>query len=235
MVEKICSTVKKELQRSNPFGQEHCRRNDCVTCNLGSRSTAENKDQCTRYFVTTAKKRWEHQRRNTEDWRVGRCTTGWKNITPKWKTRTKTRSYKTLAGIPRGRIKGYQVTGSMLRKGVCSSGSVGIPQCTVHCNYSLHQGTKCKMKIEIKKILDVKTSREISKFREFLHIAFFPERLGCSNSPKILIVSGFFRRIYMYFHRTRSEIKTAVVYNAVVLEIFYSCLRHSKPQIPRNL
>ena len=35
VVEKISSTVKKELQRSNPFGQEHCKRNDCVTCNLG--------------------------------------------------------------------------------------------------------------------------------------------------------------------------------------------------------
>ena len=35
VVEKISSTVKKELQRSNPFGQEHCKRNDCITCNLG--------------------------------------------------------------------------------------------------------------------------------------------------------------------------------------------------------
>ena len=35
VVDKISSTVKKELQRSNPFGQEHCKRNDCVTCNLG--------------------------------------------------------------------------------------------------------------------------------------------------------------------------------------------------------
>ena len=35
VVEKISSTVKKELQRSNPFGQQHCGRKDCVTCNLG--------------------------------------------------------------------------------------------------------------------------------------------------------------------------------------------------------
>ena len=34
VVEKINSTVKKELQQSNPFGREHCGRNDCVTCNL---------------------------------------------------------------------------------------------------------------------------------------------------------------------------------------------------------
>ena len=34
VVEKISSTVKKELQRSNPFGQKHCQRNDCVTCEL---------------------------------------------------------------------------------------------------------------------------------------------------------------------------------------------------------
>ena len=35
VVEKISSTVKRELQRSNPFGHEHCKRIDCVTCNLG--------------------------------------------------------------------------------------------------------------------------------------------------------------------------------------------------------
>ena len=35
VVEKIGSTMKKELQRSNPFGQQHCKRIDCVTCNLG--------------------------------------------------------------------------------------------------------------------------------------------------------------------------------------------------------
>ena len=35
VVEKISNTVKKELQKSNPFGQEHCRRNDCITCGLG--------------------------------------------------------------------------------------------------------------------------------------------------------------------------------------------------------
>ena len=34
-MEKISSTVKRELQRSNPFGHEHCKRIDCVTCNLG--------------------------------------------------------------------------------------------------------------------------------------------------------------------------------------------------------
>ena len=34
VVEKINGTVKKELQRSNPFGQKHCKRNDCVTCGL---------------------------------------------------------------------------------------------------------------------------------------------------------------------------------------------------------
>jgi hypothetical protein len=34
VVEKITGTVKKELQRSNPFGHQHCKRNDCVTCNL---------------------------------------------------------------------------------------------------------------------------------------------------------------------------------------------------------
>ena len=34
VVEKISSTLKKEIQRSNPFGQGHCGRNDCVTCNL---------------------------------------------------------------------------------------------------------------------------------------------------------------------------------------------------------
>ena len=33
VVEKIHSTTKKELQRSNPFGNQHCRRNDCITCN----------------------------------------------------------------------------------------------------------------------------------------------------------------------------------------------------------
>ena len=35
VVEKISNTVKKELQKSNPFGQGHCKRNDCVTCGLG--------------------------------------------------------------------------------------------------------------------------------------------------------------------------------------------------------
>ena len=35
VVEKINSTVKRSLQRSNPYGHEHCGRNDCVTCNLG--------------------------------------------------------------------------------------------------------------------------------------------------------------------------------------------------------
>ena len=34
VVEKISSTMKKELQRSNPFGHQHCGRNDCVTCYL---------------------------------------------------------------------------------------------------------------------------------------------------------------------------------------------------------
>ena len=34
VVEKINSTTKKELQRSNPFGHQHCGRDDCVTCNL---------------------------------------------------------------------------------------------------------------------------------------------------------------------------------------------------------
>ena len=34
IVEKIGNTVKKELQRSNPFGDQHCGRNDCVTCNM---------------------------------------------------------------------------------------------------------------------------------------------------------------------------------------------------------
>ena len=34
VVEKINSTMKKELQRSNPFGHQHCGRNDCVTCYL---------------------------------------------------------------------------------------------------------------------------------------------------------------------------------------------------------
>ena len=34
IVEKINSTTKKELQRSNPFGHQHCGRNDCVTCYL---------------------------------------------------------------------------------------------------------------------------------------------------------------------------------------------------------
>ena len=33
IVEKINSTTKKELQRSNPFGHQHCGRNDCFTCN----------------------------------------------------------------------------------------------------------------------------------------------------------------------------------------------------------
>ena len=35
VIEKINSTVKRSLQRSNPYGHEHCGRNDCVTCNLG--------------------------------------------------------------------------------------------------------------------------------------------------------------------------------------------------------
>ena len=35
IVEKIGNAMKKELQRSNPFGQQHCTRTDCVTCNLG--------------------------------------------------------------------------------------------------------------------------------------------------------------------------------------------------------
>ena len=34
VVEKVNSTMKREIQRSNPFGLEHCGRNDCVTCNL---------------------------------------------------------------------------------------------------------------------------------------------------------------------------------------------------------
>ena len=34
IVEKINSTTKKELQRSNPFRHQHCGRNDCITCNL---------------------------------------------------------------------------------------------------------------------------------------------------------------------------------------------------------
>ena len=34
VVEKVSNTVKKELQRSNPFKHQHCKRNDCVTCNL---------------------------------------------------------------------------------------------------------------------------------------------------------------------------------------------------------
>ena len=35
VVEKISGTIKKELQRSNPFGQQHCKRTDCITFNLG--------------------------------------------------------------------------------------------------------------------------------------------------------------------------------------------------------
>ena len=45
VVEKIGSTMKKELQRSNPFGQQHCGRTDCVTCNLGLKVNCRKRGQ----------------------------------------------------------------------------------------------------------------------------------------------------------------------------------------------
>ena len=37
--------MKKELQRSNPFGQQHCKRTDCVTCNLGLKINCRKRGQ----------------------------------------------------------------------------------------------------------------------------------------------------------------------------------------------
>ena len=35
VIEKMDRTVKNQIQRSNPYGWEHCARNDCPTCNRG--------------------------------------------------------------------------------------------------------------------------------------------------------------------------------------------------------
>ena len=37
VIEKMKTSVKRELQKSNPYGWMHCGRHDCVTCNRGIR------------------------------------------------------------------------------------------------------------------------------------------------------------------------------------------------------
>ena len=83
VVEKISSTMKKELQRSNPFGHQHCRRNDCVTCNLGLQMNCRKRGQVYEMWCMnckdTVEKRYKGQTGRTLYHRMKEHFIKWEN------------------------------------------------------------------------------------------------------------------------------------------------------------
>ena len=77
VVEKMRSTLKSEIQRSNPFSDRNCGRNDCILCRLGANIDCRTRgcvyemmcEECTRkYRGQTGRSIYHRSNEHFKDW-----------------------------------------------------------------------------------------------------------------------------------------------------------------------